>query len=263
MRIDAKHESPGPGMMKTEPDVKKASLYRMVMDEHVCPYGIKSKWLLKRNGFEVDDHHLESRQKTDAFMASQGVDTTPQTFIAGNRIGGYDELREYFGDTVGQDDKTSYTPIVVIFSVCALMALAASWAASGALITVRTVEWFAAFSMIMLAVQKLRDVDSFSTMFLNYDLLARRWVPYAYLYAFGEAASGILMVAGGIPGMIAAPIALFIGSTGAVSVFKAVYLDKRELKCACVGGSSGVPLGFVSLTENLVMMAMGIWMLIK
>jgi hypothetical protein len=42
--------------------------------------------------------------------------------------------------------------------------------------------------------------------------------------------------------------------------FKAVYLDKRELKCACVGGSRNVPLGFVSLTENLVMIAMAVWM---
>jgi hypothetical protein len=62
---------------------------------------------------------------------------------------------------------------------------------------------------------------------------------------------------------ISAPVALFIGSVGAVSVFKAVYVDKRELKCACVGGSSSVPLGFVSLTENLMMMAMGIWMPLK
>jgi hypothetical protein len=38
-------------------------------------------------------------------------------------------------------------------------------------------------------------------------------------------------------------------------VVKAVYIDKRELKCACVGGDSNVPLGFVSLTENLFMIA--------
>lgn len=62
---------------------------------------------------------------------------------------------------------------------------------------------------------------------------------------------------------IAAPVALFIGTVGAVSVFKAVYIDKRELKCACVGGSSNVPLGFVSLTENLMMIAMAIWMPVR
>ena len=59
----------------------------------------------------------------------------------------------------------------------------------------------------------------------------------------------------------ASPVAIFIGTVGAVSVFKAVYIDKRDLKCACVGGNSNVPLGFVSLTENLMMIAMGVWML--
>ena len=47
----------------------------------------------------------------------------------------------------------------------------------------------------------------------------------------------------------------------AVSVVKAVYIDKRELKCACVGGASNVPLGFISLTENLMMIGMAVWML--
>ena len=56
---------------------------------------------------------------------------------------------------------------------------------------------------------------------------------------------------------------LFVASIGAVSVFKAVYVDRRDLKCACVGGDSNVPLGFVSLTENLMMVGMAIWMIAK
>ena len=55
--------------------------------------------------------------------------------------------------------------------------------------------------------------------------------------------------------------ALVIGAIGAVSVIKAVYVDRRELKCACVGGDSNVPLGFLSLTENVMMVAMALWMI--
>jgi hypothetical protein len=44
-------------------------------------------------------------------------------------------------------------------------------------------------------------------------------------------------------------------------VYYAVYVQKRSIKCACVGGSSNVPLGFVSLTENLFMIGMALWML--
>jgi len=61
--------------------------------------------------------------------------------------------------------------------------------------------------------------------------------------------------------IISAPITLVAASIGAISVFKAVYVDKRELKCACVGGDSKVPLGFVSLLENVMMVLMAIWML--
>jgi hypothetical protein len=120
-------------------------------------------------------------------------------------------------------------------------------------------EWFISLSMCVLALLKLQDVEKFSTMFLNYDLLARRWVPYAYIYPFAEGVAGVLMTAHAFD-VISIPLAFTIGSIGAVSVFKAVYVDKRELKCACVGGNSNVPLGFVSLTENLMMVAMAIWM---
>lgn len=243
----------------TSQQAKKAVLYRMVMDKHLCPYGLKSKDLLERQGFEVEDHHLTTREETDAFKEEHGVETTPQTFINGERIGGYDALREHFGQEVPDEDETTYQPVIAIFTVAFLMALGLSWAFSGSVFTLRAFEWFVAISMCFLAVQKLKDIETFSTMFLNYDLLAQRWVRYGYVYPFGEALAGILMVAGALV-WISAPVALFIGTIGAISVFKAVYVDKRELKCACVGGGSNVPLGFVSLTENLMMIFMGLWM---
>ncbi|MEL6286897.1 MAG: MauE/DoxX family redox-associated membrane protein, partial [Pseudomonadota bacterium] len=134
------------------------------------------------------------------------------------------------------------------------------WATMGTLLTVQTVEWFIATAMVLLGLQKLQDIEGFSTMFLGYDLLARRWVPYGKVYPFAETGAGLLMLAGALT-WLAAPVALIIGTIGAVSVFKAVYIDKRELKCACVGGASTVPLGFISLTENLIMIAMALWML--
>ena len=242
--------------------VKSAELYRMVMDDHVCPYGLKSKDLLERRGFDVTDRPLTTREETDAFMEDHGVETTPQTFIGGERIGGYDALREHFGEEIKDEEATTYQPVIAIFAVAALIALALGFGLYGTAFHVRVPEWFIAISMCFLAVQKLRDIEGFSTMFLNYDLLAQRWVRYGYVYPFGEALAGILMV-GGILNIVSVPVALFIGTVGAVSVFKAVYIDKRELKCACVGGGSNVPLGFVSLTENLMMMAMAVWMPVR
>ena len=240
---------------------KTATVYRMVMPGHLCPYGLKTVDLLKREGFAVEDHHLETRAQTDAFKTEHDVATTPQTFIDGQRIGGYDDLREYLGKSRSQPEEgeTSYQPVLAIFGVAFMLALAISWYVFETVFTVQAAEWFVSLSMALLAIQKLQDLRSFSTMFLNYDLLARRWVRYGYIYPFGEALAGILMVAHVLP-IISVTVALFIGTVGAVSVFKAVYVDKRELKCACVGGNSNVPLGFVSLTENLFMIGMGLWM---
>ena len=244
---------------KENPNLKKATLYRMVTDEHICPFGLKSKALLEREGLEVDDNWLTTREETDEFKAKHDVETTPQAFIDSERIGGHDDLLEYFGKSVTDPEETSYRPIIAIFSTAFLIALAISWAATDNLINLRTFEWFVATSMCLLGLQKLKDLESFSNMFLNYDLLAQRKVRYSYVYPFAETLAGILMIAGALI-WLAAPIALFIGTIGAISVVKAVYIDKRELKCACAGGDSNVPLGFVSLTENLIMILMGIWM---
>jgi glutaredoxin len=238
---------------------KRAILYRMVMPGHTCPWGLKARHLLKRRGYAVDDRHLTSREATDAFKAQHGVATTPQVFIGGRRIGGYDDLRRYVGKPAAAPGATSYRPVAALFAMTGLMALAASYALTGTPFTARAGQWFIAFSMAVLALLKLQNVESFSAMFLNYDLLAKRWVPYSYLYPFAEGLAGVLMIAGVLT-WVSVPLALFIGSVGAVSVFKAVYVDKRALKCACVGGSSNVPLGFVSLTENLMMVAMAVWM---
>jgi glutaredoxin len=238
-----------------------AVLYRMVTPDHLCPYGLKSKDLLRRQGYRVDDRWLRTREEIDAFKAEHGVKTTPQTFIAGERVGGYDDLRRRFGKAVRNPKATSYRPVAALFGMTALMAIAASGAAFGTPFTWVALQWFIAFSMCVLALQKLRDVESFSTMFLGYDLLAKRWVPYGYIYPYAEALAGVLMIAGVLP-WLSIPVALAIGGIGAVSIFKAVYIDKRDLKCACVGGDSNVPLGFVSLTENLMMIGMALWMLV-
>ena len=232
----------------------------MVMEKHVCPYGLKSLHLLKHKGFKVTDHQLKSREETETFKEHQKVDTTPQAFIDGKRIGGYDDLRRYFGRPLKDPKAPTYKPVIAIFAVAAAMALAAGWAVTGALFTSITLQRFVAFAMCILAVQKLRDLEGFATMFLTYDLLGRHWVRYAWFYPFAEAIAGVLMLAGALL-WLALPLALFIGSVGAVSVFYAVYIQKRELKCACTGASTNVPLGAVSLAENLMMVTAALWML--
>ncbi len=241
---------------------KKATIYRMVTPDHLCPWGVKAKDLLKRAGYEIEDRHLETKDANKAYKEEHDVDETPQIFINGDRLGGYDDLREFLGKSPEPAEGTNYQPVIAIFITTFLMAISAGFVIPEGNTVIGILERFIAFSMCVLAIMKLRDLSAFTNQFLSYDLLARKSVRYGYIYPFVEVGAGILMI-GGLLTWIAAPAALFIGTIGGISVFKAVYIEKRELKCACVGGDSDVPLGFISLTENIMMVAMSIWMMLK
>ncbi|MES3099086.1 glutaredoxin domain-containing protein [Sphingomonas faeni] len=77
-------------------DTRTAILYRMILPDHVCPFGVRAKAMLEDQGFEIEDRILRSREEVDAFKAEHGVETTPQVFIDGERIGGSDDLERYF-----------------------------------------------------------------------------------------------------------------------------------------------------------------------
>lgn len=74
---------------------RDAVLYRMVLPEHTCPFGVRAKELLEQAGYHVDDRLLRTREEVDAYKAEQGVATTPQVFIGGERIGGSSEVERF------------------------------------------------------------------------------------------------------------------------------------------------------------------------
>lgn len=240
---------------------KNATLFRMTMSDHLCPFGIKAKDLLLRHGYSVNDQALTSREEVDSFKAQHGVETTPQIFINEDRIGGFDDLRTLLEKPDRTESDTTYQPVFALFAVAAALAVAVTWLVKETFFVPQTIAWFISVSMVLLGLQKLQDLEKFATMFLNYDLLAQRWVRYGYIYPFVETGTGLLMLTGLLT-WFAAPVMLVVAGIGAISVIKAVYIDKREIKCACLGDSR-VPLGTISLTENLMMMGMAFWMLLQ
>ena len=72
-----------------------AILHRMVLPEHTCPFGVRAKAMLEQAGYKVDDQQLTSREEVDAFMAREGVSTTPVTFIDGTRYATSEALEEF------------------------------------------------------------------------------------------------------------------------------------------------------------------------
>jgi len=60
--------------------IKKATLYRMSTPDHQCPFGLKTRHLLKANGYDVDDNLLESREETDIFKEKHNVSVGTRRF---------------------------------------------------------------------------------------------------------------------------------------------------------------------------------------
>ena len=76
-------------------DTREARLVRMVLPDHVCPFGVRARELLEQHGYTIDEQILASREEVEAYKAENGVATTPQVFIGGERIGGSEELEDY------------------------------------------------------------------------------------------------------------------------------------------------------------------------
>jgi len=74
---------------------RTATLYRMKLPTHECPYGLLARRMLDDAGYQIDEHVLTSREQVDAFEAEQGVETTPLIFVDGQRIGGCEDLASY------------------------------------------------------------------------------------------------------------------------------------------------------------------------
>lgn len=222
-----------------------------VFRKESCPWGKKAVKLLDEHGVDLNDHVFNSVKEEEDFKTKWGIDTTPQIFLNGERIGGYSELANHYDVKADHEsEETSYVPVIALFSVALLMAI----------FTQNIMYSFMGYSLCLLACLKLMDLDSFVEGFKKYDLITKSLPFYGKVYPFAELTAGLGFLAPQYL-YITGWLSLFVGITGGVSIFKAVYIDKTDLNCACIGGNSKVPLGAVSFSENAMMAFMGAWVL--
>ncbi|MFL2867500.1 MAG: MauE/DoxX family redox-associated membrane protein [Prochlorococcus marinus] len=140
---------------------------------------------------------------------------------------------------------SSFTPLIAVFGTSFLITIT----------LIKSFQIFMGISISLLAMLKLMDIEAFGVSFKKYDLISSRFNSWIYIYPFCELLIGINFLLATPPFSIIL-LALILGITGMVSVFKAVYLDKLKLNCACVGGYAQTPLGIISFIENLLMAIM-------
>ena len=139
----------------------------------------------------------------------------------------------------------SFTPLIAVFGTSFLITIS----------LIKNFQVFMGISICLLAMLKLMDIEAFGKSFEKYDLISYRLKKWIYIYPFCELLIGISFLLTAPPSSVVL-IAFILGIIGMASVFKAVYLDKLKLNCACVGGYAKTPLGIISFIENLLMAIM-------
>ena len=139
----------------------------------------------------------------------------------------------------------SLKPLIVVFGTSLLITIT----------LIKNFQVFMGISICLLAMLKIMDIEAFGISFKKYDLISSRFNQWIYIYPFCELLIGISFLLSAPPSSVIL-IAFILGIIGMASVFKAVYLDKLKLNCACVGGYAKTPLGIISFIENLLMAIM-------
>ncbi|MDA9707674.1 hypothetical protein N9U98_02150, partial [Prochlorococcus sp. AH-736-K21] len=139
----------------------------------------------------------------------------------------------------------SFTPLIAVFGTSFLITITLN----------KNFQDFMGISICLLAMLKIMDIEAFGISFKKYDLISYRFKKWIYIYPFCELLIGISFLLTAPPSSVVL-IAFILGIIGMASVFKAVYLDKLKLNCACVGGYAKTPLGIISFIENLLMAIM-------
>lgn len=116
-------------------------------------------------------------------------------------------------------------------------------------------QFMAGFFLVFSAF-KLLDIRGFAEGYSTYDLLARRWYAYGYVYPFLELSLGILYLTQWLPTIteLATVIIMGFSSFGVINSL----LKKQKIQCACLGTVLKVPLSSVTLIEDLTMVILAL-----
>ena len=100
------------------------------------------------------------------------------------------------------------------------------------------------------------NLKGFAESYFSYDIIAKRWMGYGYIYAFIELALGIAFITSFNP-LLTNAIAFIVMSISIIGVLQSV-LNKRKIKCACLGAVFNLPMSTVTIIEDLLMIVMSL-----
>ena len=162
--------------------------------------------------------------------------------------------------SAAQSGLMQYKPLFLIVGLIALAALAGAWNGS-------TVEWqramqhFMAGFFFVFSGFKLLDIKGFAEGYSQYDLLAKQWRGYGYIYPFVELALGlayVLVPTEPLLHIVTMIVMVFSGMGVSIKIAK-----REKFQCACLGTFIDVPLTSITILEDFGMAIMAGVMLLS
>lgn len=154
---------------------------------------------------------------------------------------------------------TTYWPLILIVGYIAIAALAGTPAAGETRLAAWMTNFMAGFFLVFSAF-KFLNLPGFADAYASYDLLAKRWHTYGYVYPFLELALGLAYLFRFEPTWthIATILLMGFSSLGVIDVLR----QNRKIACACLGTVLKLPMSTITLVEDLGMVAMAGLMLL-
>lgn len=159
----------------------------------------------------------------------------------------------------GDEAKESLYPLLLIVGFIAGVTLLIA-AGSGTWAVEPMMRHFMAGFFIVFSFFKLLDPPGFVSAYRGYDLVARKVPAWGWAYLFVELALGVAYLLAFAP-IATNTVTLVLMLIGSAGVLKAL-LDKRAIRCACLGTALNLPMTKVTLVEDLTMAAMAGVMLV-
>lgn len=147
----------------------------------------------------------------------------------------------------------TYKPLLIIFSYITVVSFIASNNYYGFNL-LSFMNYFMAGFFIVFSFFKLLDLKGFAEGYSTYDLLAKKWNAYGFIYPFIELTFGISLLVGANHNLCYALIAIVMGFS-LLGVINSLS-KKQKIKCACLGTIFKIPLGTVTLIEDALMIIM-------
>lgn len=153
----------------------------------------------------------------------------------------------------------TYKPLLLIFAYILMAALAIEYL-QGSFELHRFMPNFMAGFFLVFSFFKFLNLQGFADSYAMYDLLAMRFKPYGYVYAFIELGLGLAYLLAWQP-VLTYWLTLLVMTFSSFGVIRAVA-NKQKIRCACLGAIFNLPMSTVTIIEDLLMAFMALWMLI-